>query len=67
MINRELSLIGKPEGSVWINFQTGDRNLDNNYLETDNSIETEEDTVENELDSSDDDEEVDDGSGDSVD
>lgn len=67
LINRELSLIGKPEGSVWINFQTGDRNLDNNYLETDNSIETEEDTVENELDSSDDDEEVDDGSGDSVD
>ena len=66
LINRELSLIGKPEGSVWINFQTGDRNLDNNYLETDNSIETEEDTVENELDSSDD-EEVDDGSGDSVD
>lgn len=67
LINRELSLIGKPEGSVWINFQTGDYNLDNNYLETDNSIETEEDTVENELDSSDDDEEVDDGSGDSVD
>lgn len=67
LINRELSLIGKPEGSVWINFQTGDRNLDNNYLETDNSIETEEDTVENELDSFDDDEEVDDGSGDSVD
>ena len=67
LINRELSLIGKPEGSVWINFQTGDQNLDNNYLETDNSIETEEDTVENELDSSDDDEEVDDGSGDSVD
>ena len=67
LINRELSLIGKPEGSVWINFQTGDRNLDNNYLETDNSIETEEDTVENELDSYDDDEEVDDGSGDSVD
>lgn len=67
LINRELSLIGKSEGSVWINFQTGDRNLDNNYLETDNSIETEEDTVENELDSSDDDEEVDDGSGDSVD
>ena len=67
LINRELSLIGKPEGSVWINFQTGNRNLDNNYLETDNSIETEEDTVENELDSSDDDEEVDDGSGDSVD
>lgn len=67
LINRELSLIGKPEGSVWINFQTGDRNLDNNYLETDNSIETEEDTVEDELDSSDDDEEVDDGSGDSVD
>lgn len=67
LINRELSLIGKPEGSVWINFQTGDRNLDNNYLETDNSIETEEDTVEEELDSSDDDEEVDDGSGDSVD
>lgn len=67
LINRELSLIGKPEGSVWINFQTGDRNLDNNYLETDNSIETEEDTVENELDSSDDNEEVDDGSGDSVD
>lgn len=67
LINRELSLIGKPEGSVWINFQTGDRNLDNNYLETDNSIETEDDTVENELDSSDDDEEVDDGSGDSVD
>lgn len=67
LINREVSLIGKPEGSVWINFQTGDRNLDNNYLETDNSIETEEDTVENELDSSDDDEEVDDGSGDSVD
>lgn len=66
LINRELSLIGKPEGSVWINFQTGDLNLDNNYLETDNSIETEEDTVENELDSSDD-EEVDDGSGDSVD
>lgn len=66
LINRELSLIGKPEGSVWINFQTGDRNLDNNYLETDNSIETEEDTVDNELDSSDD-EEVDDGSGDSVD
>ena len=66
LINRELSVIGKPEGSVWINFQTGDRNLDNNYLETDNSIETEEDTVENELDSSDD-EEVDDGSGDSVD
>ena len=66
LINRELSLIGKPEGSVWINFQTGDRNLDNNYLETDNSIETEEDTVENELDSYDD-EEVDDGSGDSVD
>lgn len=66
LINRELSLIGKPEGSVWINFQTGDRNLDNNYLETDNSIETEEDTVENELDSFDD-EEVDDGSGDSVD
>lgn len=67
LINRELSLIGKPEGSVWINFQTGNINLDNNYLETDNSIETEEDTVENELDSSDDDEEVDDGSGDSVD
>lgn len=67
LINRELSLISKPEGSVWINFQTGDHNLDNNYLETDNSIETEEDTVENELDSSDDDEEVDDGSGDSVD
>lgn len=67
LINRELSLIGKPEGSVWINFQTGVHNLDNNYLETDNSIETEEDTVENELDSSDDDEEVDDGSGDSVD
>ena len=67
LINRELSLIGKPESSVWINFQTGDHNLDNNYLETDNSIETEEDTVENELDSSDDDEEVDDGSGDSVD
>ena len=67
LINRELSLIGKPEGSVWINFQTGDYNLDNNYLETDNSIETEEDTVENELDSSDDDEGVDDGSGDSVD
>lgn len=66
LINRELSLIGKPEGSVWINFQTGNINLDNNYLETDNSIETEEDTVENELDSSDD-EEVDDGSGDSVD
>ena len=67
LINRELLLIGKPEGSVWINFQTGDHNLDNNYLETDNSIETEEDTVEDELDSSDDDEEVDDGSGDSVD
>lgn len=67
LINRELSLISKPEGSVWINFQTGDHNLDNNYLETDNSIETEEDTVENELDSSDDDEEVDDGSRDSVD
>lgn len=67
LINRELSLIGKPEGSVWINFQTGNINLDNNYLETDNSIETEEDTVEDELDSSDDDEEVDDGSGDSVD
>ena len=66
LINRELSLIGKPEGSVWINFQTGDINLDNNYLETDNSIETEEDTVEEELGSSDD-EEVDDGSGDSVD
>lgn len=66
LINRELLLIGKPEGSVWINFQTGNINLDNNYLETDNSIETEEDTVENELDSSDD-EEVDDGSGDSVD
>lgn len=67
LINRELSLIGKPEGSVWINFQTGNINLDNNYLETDNSIETEEDTVEEELDSSVDDEEVDDGSGDSVD
>lgn len=67
LIDRELLLIGKPEGSVWINFQTGNINLDNNYLETDNSIETEEDTVENELDSSDDDEEVDDGSGDSVD
>lgn len=66
LINRELALIGKPEGSVWINFQTGNINLDNNYLETDNSIETEEDTVEEELDSSDD-EEVDDGSGDSVD
>lgn len=66
LINRELSLIGKPEGSVWINFQTGNINLDNNYLETDNSIETEEDTVEDELGSSDD-EEVDDGSGDSVD
>lgn len=66
LINRELSLIGKPEGSVWINFQTGNINLDNNYLETDNSIETEEDTVEEELGSSDD-EEVDDGSGDSVD
>ena len=66
LINRELSLIGKPEGSVWINFQTGNINLDNNYLETDNSIETEEDTVEEELSSSDD-EEVDDGSGDSVD
>lgn len=66
LINRELSLIGKPEGSVWINFQTGNINLDNNYLETDNNIETEEDTVEEELDSSDD-EEVDDGSGDSVD
>ena len=66
LINRELSLIGKPEGSVWINFQTGNINLDNNYLETDNSIETEEDTVENELGSSDD-EGVDDGSGDSVD
>lgn len=66
LINRELSLIGKPEGSVWINFQTGNINLDNNYLETDNSIETEEDTVEEELGSSDDGE-VDDGSGDSVD
>lgn len=66
LINRELSLIGKPEGSVWINFQTGNINLDNNYLETDNSIETEEDTVEEELGSSDD-EGVDDGSGDSVD
>lgn len=66
LINRELSLIGKPEGSVWINFQTGNINLDNNYLETDNNIETEEDTVEEELDSSDD-EGVDDGSGDSVD
>lgn len=66
LINRELALIGKPEGSVWINFQTGNINLDNNYLETGNSIETEEDTVEEELDSSDD-EEVDDGSGDSVD
>lgn len=66
LINRELSLIGKPEGSAWINFQTGNINLDNNYLETDNSIETEEDTVEEELGSSDD-EEVDDGSGDSVD
>lgn len=66
LINRELSLIGKPEGSVWINFQTGNINLDNNYLETDNSIGTEEDTVEEELGSSDD-EEVDDGSGDSVD
>lgn len=66
LINRELSLIGKPEGSVWINFQTGNINLDNNYLETENSIETEEDTVEEELGSSDD-EEVDDGSGDSVD
>lgn len=66
LINRELSLIGKPEGSVWINFQTGNINLDNNYLETDNSIETEGDTVEEELGSSDD-EEVDDGSGDSVD
>lgn len=66
LINRELSLIGKPEGSVWINFQTGNINLDNNYLETDNSIETEEDTVEEELDSSDD-VEVDDGSRDSVD
>lgn len=66
LINRELSLIGKPEGSVWINFQTGNINLDNNYLETDNSIETEEDAVEEELGSSDD-EEVDDGSGDSVD
>lgn len=66
LINRELSLIGKSEGSVWINFQTGNINLDNNYLETDNSIETEEDTVEEELGSSDD-EEVDDGSGDSVD
>lgn len=66
LINRELSLIGKPEGSVWINFQTGNINLDNNYLETDNSIETEEDTVDVELGSSDD-EEVDDGSGDSVD
>ena len=62
LINRELALIGKPEDSVWINFQTGNHNLDNNYLETDNSIETEEDK----LDSSDD-EEVDDGSGDSVD
>lgn len=67
LINRELSLIGKPEDCVWLNFQTGNHNLDNNYLETDNSIETEEDTVENELDSSDDDEGVDDGSGDSVD
>lgn len=67
LINRELALIGKPEDCVWLNFQTGNHNLDNNYLETDNSIETEEDTVENELDSSDDDEEVDDGSGDSVD
>lgn len=66
LINRELSLIGKPEGSVWINFQTGNINLDNNYLETDNSIETEEDAVEEELGSSDDGE-VDDGSGDSVD
>lgn len=66
LINRELSLIGKPEGSAWINFQTGNINLDNYYLETDNSIETEEDTVEEELGSSDD-EEVDDGSGDSVD
>lgn len=66
LINRELSLIGKPEDSVWINFQTGNINLDNNYLETDNSIETEEDTVEEELGSSDD-EGVDDGSGDSVD
>lgn len=66
LINRELSLIGKPEGSVWINFQTGNINLDNNYLETDNSIETEEDTVEEELGSSDD-EGVNDGSGDSVD
>ena len=66
LINRELSLIGKPEGSVLINFETGEHNLDNNYVETDNSVESEEDTVENELDSSDD-EEVDDGSGDSVD
>nr|DAF73392.1 MAG TPA: Protein of unknown function (DUF1073) [Caudoviricetes sp.] len=66
LINRELSLIGKPEGSVWINFQTGNINLDNNYLETDNSIETEDDAVDEELGSSDD-EEGDDGSGDSID
>ena len=65
LINRELSLIGKPESSVWINFQTGDHNLDNNYLETDNSIESEEDTVVNKLNSSDD-EGGDDGSGEPV-
>lgn len=62
LINRELALIGKPEDCVWLNFQTGNHNLDNNYLETDNSIETEEDKLE-----SSDDGEVDDGSGDSVD
>lgn len=62
LINRELALIGKPEDCVWLNFQTGNHNLDNNYLKTDNSIETEEDKLE-----SSDDGEVDDGSGDSVD
>lgn len=34
LINRELSLAGFSEDSVWLNFQTGNIHLDNNYLET---------------------------------
>lgn len=43
LINEELTRYGFEENCVWLNFQTGDVNLDNTYLETDDSIEVEED------------------------
>lgn len=46
LIDRELELHNFKPGSVWINFQTGDVNLDNNYLETvDNSIEAQDNEI----------------------